>query len=100
MNNLNQLKYRVYRHLHDEGHWITSGETFGGDFLIYPGDPLYFHASHIIHVLSENEASSMDSKTLTTRCRMGVGVNKLCIFAFEIPQTKELCFQTIQWKGK
>lgn len=97
---LDTLKYKVYCDLWAEGSWITSGETFGGDFLVYPNEPLYFHASHIIHVLTEDEAKAMTSRTFITRTRLSVNVNKLCTFVYENKETKELCYQTIQWLGK
>lgn len=98
--NLDALKYKVFCDLWEKGSWITSGETFGGDFLVYPNEPLHFHASHIIHVLSEDEAKAMSSRTFITRTRLSVNVNKLCTFVFEKKETKELCYQTIQWLGK
>lgn len=67
---------------------------------MYPGDPLYFHASHIVHVLSAEEAQSMASRTFITRTRLSVNVNKLCVFAYENEESKELCYQTVQWLGK
>lgn len=94
------FKYRVFCDLWEKGKWITTGDTFGGDFLIYPGEPLYFHASHIIHVLSHEETEAMSTKILNTRCRLSVSVNKFCTFAYENKDTKELCYQTVQWLGK
>ena len=32
-----QLKYKVYKDLWERQYYITSGEKFGGDFLVYPG---------------------------------------------------------------
>lgn len=98
--NVDPLKYRIYCDLWDKGKWLTSGERFGGDFLIYPGEPLYFHASHIVHVLPYVEANSMPCATFATRVRLSVNVNKLCIFVYEDQETKELCYQTTQWLGK
>lgn len=30
-------KYKVYKDLWERKYYITSGEKFGGDFLVYPG---------------------------------------------------------------
>lgn len=97
---LDPLKFQVFCDLWEKGHCITFGEIFGGDFLVYPGEPLHFHASHIIHVLSEEEAKTMTSRTFTTRTRLSVNVNKLCTFVFQNQETKKLCYQTVQWMGK
>lgn len=98
--NLDPFKYRVFCDLWEKGHWLTFGATFGGDFLVYPGEPLLFHASHIIHVLSDDEAKSMNIRTFITRSRLSVNVNKFCTFAYEDSHTKEVCYQTAQWLGK
>lgn len=31
-------KYKVYKDLWEKEYYITSGEKFGGDFLVYPGN--------------------------------------------------------------
>lgn len=97
---LNPLKYRVFCDLWKRGNFITSGATFGGDFLIYPSEPLHFHASHIVHVLSGDEAKAMTTRTFITRTRLSVNVNKLCTFAYENEENNELCYQTAKWLGK
>lgn len=97
---LDPFKYQVFCDLWEKGNRITSGATFGGDFLIYPGEPLHFHASHIVHVLSDEEAKTMTTRTFTTRTRLSVNVNKFCTFVFQNKETKKICYQTVQWMGK
>ncbi|KAI8037773.1 hypothetical protein M5D96_009274 [Drosophila gunungcola] len=48
--NINSLKYRIFKDLWMRGNFVTSGDAFGADFLVYPGDPLIYHASHIVIV--------------------------------------------------
>lgn len=98
--NLDPFKYRVFCDLWGKGHWITLGGTFGGDFLVYPGEPLRYHASYIVHVLRDDEAQSMTSRTFITRTRLSVNVNKMCVFVYENQENKDLCYQTVQWLGK
>lgn len=31
---------------------ITSGSKFGGDYLLYPGDPRLYHAQFVVRVMS------------------------------------------------
>ena len=39
--------YPLFAHLHSHGYYIMPGLRFGGDYNVYPGDPLRFH-SHFI----------------------------------------------------
>lgn len=97
---LDPIKYRIFCDLWERGKWITSGETFGGDFLIYPGEPLYFHASHIVHVLNAANSTKTPVNSLVTKGRMSIVVNKFCVLAYESSDTKEIKYQTVQWQGK
>uniref|UniRef100_A0A1B0CSR0 tRNA-splicing endonuclease subunit Sen34 n=1 Tax=Lutzomyia longipalpis TaxID=7200 RepID=A0A1B0CSR0_LUTLO len=90
-----ELKYRVFCNLWDRGNFITSGSTFGGDFLIYPSDPLLVHASHVVHVL---ERSDIDSKNFIACNRLCIGVKKSCILAFE-GASGEIVYLTSHWQG-
>ena len=40
----------VYRDLRRRGWWVGSATGFGVDFLVYPGDPLCFHAQFMVMV--------------------------------------------------
>lgn len=90
-----ELKYKVFSHFCNMGKFLTSGSTFGGDFLVYPSDPLLVHASHVVHVL---EKGDIDSKKFIAANRLCVGVKKTCIFAFEESPGKISCITT-QWDG-
>lgn len=90
------LKFRVFKDLWERGATVTSGESFGGDFLIYPGDPLYFHASHIVNVI---ESGTISPVALMGCGRMSVSVNKKCIFAFLDVEKDELCYIDMSWEG-
>ncbi|KFB50085.1 AGAP011885-PA-like protein [Anopheles sinensis] len=48
------IKYQVFESLWNDGGFITSGDAFGCDFLLYPGDPICFHASHMCALLVAN----------------------------------------------
>ncbi|XP_059619667.1 tRNA-splicing endonuclease subunit Sen34 [Phlebotomus argentipes] len=77
---MDELKYKVFSSLWEKGVFVTSGSTFGGDFLIYPSDPLLVHASHVVHVLEDSE---VDSRKFVACNRLCVGVKKSCMFAYE-----------------
>ncbi|CAO1328367.1 unnamed protein product [Diamesa hyperborea] len=92
----NIKKYQIYADLWTQGGFISNGESFGCDFLQYPGDPLYYHASHIIHIIDYQQ--SFDIKYLISAVRLSVTVNKQCVFAYENDQ-QELKYQTLSWEG-
>lgn len=93
------LKYRVFKDLWHKGKYITAGDTFGGDFLVYPGDPMYYHASHIIHCIgAEDNVPAIPTNRLVAYGRLSVLVNKSCVFV--CLKENELCYQTMQWMGK
>ncbi|KAI5960016.1 SEN34 [Candida theae] len=40
--------YKYYKYLQDHGYYINPGLKFGGDLVIYPGDPLRYHSYSIV----------------------------------------------------
>lgn len=94
------LKYRVFRDIWEKQNvYISGGDAFGCDFLLYPGDPLYYHASHVIHVLAEAD-HRLDVKYMIRCCRLSVVVNKICVFAYaKRGETGEIGYQTVEWEG-
>lgn len=90
---INSLKYRVFRDFWRRGKFVSSGEAFGADFLIYPGDPLLYHASHIVIV---QESSTVRPLELICKVRLSVIVNKGCVFAYEETDGK-IAYETVHW---
>ena len=41
------LSYPLFKHLHDKNYFMMPGLRFGGNYNVYPGDPLRFH-SHFL----------------------------------------------------
>lgn len=90
----NENKYKIFRDLWLKGFFITSGDSFGCDFLTYSGDPIYYHASQIIHVV---EASQLfDLSQLIGCARLSVSVNKKCVFAY-VNEDKTITYQDLHW---
>lgn len=94
------MLYRVYAYFWMRSKWLTLGERFGADLLLYPDDPMYFHASHVIHVVRDARNRQIPVIELIAKGRLSIVVNKCCIFAYEDPDSKELRFQTLKWEGK
>lgn len=90
----NLKKYKVFEDLWGKGFFITTGNSFGGDFLVYPGDPNFFHASQIIHVIDKCE--ELDIKFLISCARLSVSVKKKCMFAY-VNEDDSVTYQEFAW---
>jgi len=91
----NSLKYRVFKDLWRRGKYVTSGDAFGADFLVYPGDPMIYHASHIVIL---HEQPVIKPLELIAKVRLSVIVNKSCVFAYEMENNEEeIHYQTVAW---
>ncbi|XP_066145635.1 uncharacterized protein Tsen34 [Euwallacea fornicatus] len=75
----NNLKTIVYRDLWDRGYYVTSGEKFGGNFLVYLGDPIIYHAIFIVKCI-ESERTFTPTE-LVAFGRLGVSVKKGAVLA-------------------
>ncbi|CEQ39959.1 SPOSA6832_01520, partial [Sporobolomyces salmonicolor] len=51
-NELQEARCRVFEDLWRKGYYMGGGLRFGGDFLVYPGDPLRYHSHFTLTVLS------------------------------------------------
>ena len=66
--------YALFRHLHENGYFMTPGLRFGCQFSVYPGDPLRFH-SHFLAVSADWD-EEFDLLDLVGGGRLGTGVKK------------------------
>jgi tRNA-splicing endonuclease subunit Sen34 len=89
-------KYEVFKDLWHKGFYITNGESFGGDFLTYVDDPMYFHASQIIHVIEKKEKFELYFPVSCTR--LAVSVKKKCVFAY-VDDNAKVVYQTMLWEN-
>lgn len=87
-------KYKVFYDLWKKGYYISNGESFGCDFLAYPGDPLYYHASLIVHVVEKQKR--YDTSFLISTARLSVTVHKKCTFAY-VDTDETICYETLEW---
>ncbi|XP_068243142.1 tRNA-splicing endonuclease subunit Sen34-like [Palaemon carinicauda] len=74
-----KLKYDVFKDLWERGYYITSGTKFGGDFLLYDGDPILFHATFIVKCVKKfQQVSNCD---LMTMSRLANATKKTLVLA-------------------
>ncbi|XP_066599815.1 tRNA-splicing endonuclease subunit Sen34 [Prorops nasuta] len=89
-----KLRYKTFKDLWEKGYYITSGEKFGGDFLVYPGDPIMFHSQHIIQCSDKNE--ELPVFRLIGQCRISTHVRKTLVFA-TLSTAGDVMYQSFQW---
>lgn len=89
-------RYQVFRDLRGRGFYLTSAGKFGGDFLVYPGDPLRFHAHFIAVCLSLDESVCL--LDVLAVARLGSNVKKTVLLCS--PGTDGgVAYTSLQWSG-
>ncbi|XP_045929659.1 tRNA-splicing endonuclease subunit Sen34 isoform X1 [Micropterus dolomieu] len=89
-------RYQVFRDLRGRGFYLTSAGKFGGDFLVYPGDPLRFHAHFIAVCLSLDESVCL--LDVLAVARLGSNVKKTVLLCS--PGTDGgVLYTSLQWSG-
>ncbi|KAM3921095.1 tRNA-splicing endonuclease subunit Sen34 isoform 2-T2 [Leptodactylus fuscus] len=91
-----EARYRVFRDLWQKGYYITSGGKFGGDFLVYPGDPMRFHAHYIAICLPQEEEIALSD--IITAGRLGTNVKKTVLLCSS-NQVGQVKYTSLQWSG-
>lgn len=76
-------KYQAYNYLwRRRGLYLTGGAKFGGDFLVYPGEPGRYHSQFIL--VCFDTLAQLDALTLPqliTYARMATSVKKTVVLA-------------------
>uniref|UniRef100_UPI0037E857CA tRNA-splicing endonuclease subunit Sen34 n=1 Tax=Semicossyphus pulcher TaxID=241346 RepID=UPI0037E857CA len=91
-----QTRYHVFRDLRGRGFYLTSAGKFGGDFLVYPGDPLRFHAHFIAVCLSEDEPVCL--LDVLSVARLGSNVKKTVLLCSPGGH-RGVQYTSLQWSG-
>ncbi|CAF1120111.1 unnamed protein product [Rotaria sp. Silwood1] len=104
---IEQLRCDVFADLYlnkNQKYWISNGQKFGGDYLIYFDDPSRCHSTFIVTCVLRNEiernSTIIPLTHLIARCRVAVNVNKICILASRKSSTSsDIEYLTINWNG-
>nr|CAG4644390.1 EOG090X0G6M [Lepidurus arcticus] len=88
---IESIRRKTYAALWESGVFLTSGEKFGGDFLVYPCDPCLCHAQCIAVCVK----GPVTGRELVSKGRLGTSVKKTVVFCYEL--NDEIRFQSIQW---
>nr|XP_020859359.1 LOW QUALITY PROTEIN: tRNA-splicing endonuclease subunit Sen34 [Phascolarctos cinereus] len=95
-NPSHELRYQVYKDLWERGYFLTSGGKFGGDFLVYPGDPLRFHAHFVAQCCAPGD--SLPLPDLVSAGRLGTNVRKTLLLCSPQPDGS-VAYTSLQWAG-
>lgn len=89
-----ELRYSIYRDLWERGFFLSAAGKFGGDFLVYPGDPLRFHAHYIAQCWAPEDPIPLQD--LISAGRLGTSVRKTLLLCSPQPESK-VVYTSLQW---
>ncbi|XP_034239632.1 tRNA-splicing endonuclease subunit Sen34 [Thrips palmi] len=92
-----KIRYLTFKDLWEKGYFITTGHKFGGDFLVYPGDPVKFHSQFIVVCVPHSQTFSVHQ--FVTYGRIGSSVRKTFVLASLPPDSSKISYQSIKWAG-
>lgn len=91
-----KLRYKVFKDFWEKNHFLTPGMKFGGDFLVYPGDPSRFHSFFI--AVCKPYHHDMTALDIVTMGRLGTAVKKTAVICSE-DESGDLRYTSLQWTG-
>ncbi|KAJ1730183.1 tRNA-splicing endonuclease subunit [Coemansia biformis] len=92
-----RLRFDLYKDLHSRGFYITRGIKFGGDYLLYPGEPLRHHSSHVVTLV--DHAQKITPRELVTIGRVCTAVKKVRILSAWDPHRCQFTHIALNWSG-
>lgn len=91
-----QLRYHVYRDLWNQGFFLSNGSKFGGDFLVYPGDPSRYHSHYIVICIPHDKP--MSALDIVRMGRLGSNVRKTVLMCSQ-DCNQRISYISLQWSG-
>ena len=88
--------YPLYKHLHENGYFLSPGLRFGCQYMAYPGDPLRFHSHFVVNGLGWDEEVEM--RDVVGGGRLGTGVKKAWMVGGE-DEAGEVRTFCVEWGG-
>ncbi|KAG6841678.1 hypothetical protein C0991_008316 [Blastosporella zonata] len=93
-----RAKCGVFRSLWKKGYFMGGGIKFGGDYLVYPGDPLRYH-SHFAASVLDSPLSSLRPMEIVAHGRLGTATKKAHLLCSWDDEKKDVSYLTIEWAG-
>lgn len=91
---INNNKMEVFEEFWQQGYYITSAEKFGGNFLVYPNDPLRYHSFYIVVVVDNNK--TFTAKDMICYGRLSASVKKTVVLTSVSPNN-EVKYLSLNW---
>ncbi|KAF9495985.1 tRNA-intron endonuclease catalytic domain-like protein [Pleurotus eryngii] len=88
----------VFRGLWEQGYFLGGGIKFGGDYLVYPGDPLRFH-SHFVATVIESPVATLRPMEIVAHGRLGTATKKSHLLCGWNDEKKDVSYLSIEWAG-
>ncbi|KAH9930912.1 uncharacterized protein B0H18DRAFT_991791 [Fomitopsis serialis] len=93
-----RAKCRVFRDLWEKGNFMGGGIRFGGDFLVYPGDPMRYH-SHFVASVVDSPVSTIKPMEIVAHGRLGTATKKAHLICGWDDEKQEVSYFSIEWAG-
>jgi tRNA-splicing endonuclease subunit Sen34 len=88
----------VFRDLWEKGYYMGGGIKFGGEYLVYPGDPLRYH-SHFVASVIEAPDTSLRPMEIVAHGRLGTGTKKAHLLCEWNDETQVVSYLSVEWAG-
>ncbi|KAJ4488018.1 hypothetical protein J3R30DRAFT_3280187 [Lentinula aciculospora] len=93
-----RARYGVFTDLWEQGYFLGGGIRFGGDYLVYPGDPLRYH-SHFCATVIESPTHTINPMEIVAHGRLGTATKKTHLFCGWDDEKKTVSYLSIEWSG-
>ncbi|KAH9967972.1 hypothetical protein BC827DRAFT_1169438 [Russula dissimulans] len=93
-----RARCEVFRDLWEKGYYMGGGGKFGGDWLIYPGDPLRYH-SHFVATVQTSPSAPLRPMEVVAHGRLGTATKKAHVLCGWDPDSREVTYMSIEWAG-
>ncbi|KIM80807.1 hypothetical protein PILCRDRAFT_822087 [Piloderma croceum F 1598] len=93
-----RAKCGVFRGLWGKGYFMGGGIKFGGDYLVYPGDPLRYH-SHFVASVIDSPTSNLRPMEIVAHGRLGTATKKAHLLCGWDDEKQEVSYFSIEWAG-
>ncbi|KAI6045446.1 tRNA intron endonuclease [Pisolithus marmoratus] len=86
----------VFRDLREQGYYLGIGVKFGGDYLVYPGDPLRYH-SHFVASVIPSPRTPLQPMEIVAHGRLGTGTKKSHLLCEWDEENNIVTYYSIEW---
>jgi len=93
-----RARCEVFRDLWEKGYYMGGGSKFGGDWLVYPGDPLRYH-SHFVATVQTSPSALLRPMEVVAHGRLGTATKKAHLLCGWDPVSREVTYISIEWAG-